>query len=176
MKTFSEKQSIPIKSVFTKTSDTLDRVFAKFDFSKRNSKIEGKNGVVFEQDNVEAPKEWSDTAVCIVASKYFRGRLGSDEREVSVKQLISRVVNTITEWGVLDNYLNDDQSKSNFRNELAYILTSQRAAFNSPVWFNLGNEKEPQCSACFINSIEDTMESILELVKTEGMIDRKSVV
>ncbi len=170
MKSFSEKQSIPIKSVFTKTSDTLDRVFAKFDFSKRNSKIEGKNGVVFEQDNVEAPKEWSDTAVCIVASKYFRGRLGSDERETSVKQLISRVVNTITEWGVLDNYLNDDQSKSNFRNELAYILTSQRAAFNSPVWFNLGNEKEPQCSACFINSIEDTMESILELVKTEGMI------
>jgi ribonucleoside-diphosphate reductase alpha chain len=162
--------SIEVKRVFTESIDSLNDVFSRLSWSKKNCKIEGKDGVVFEQNNVEAPHDWSDTSVNITASKYFRGRLGTPERENSVKQLITRIVDTIGAWGSEDGYFADTETEIRFCNELAYILVSQRAAFNSPVWFNVGVEKEPQCSACFINSVEDTMESILELTKTEGMI------
>lgn len=163
-------ESIKVSLFFTHYGDHLDNIFKRVDCSKRNCKIEGKNGVVFEQDDVEAPLSWSDTAVNITASKYFRGRLGTPERENSVKQLISRVVDTICAWGAEDKYFRDTETEICFTNELAYILLSQRAAFNSPVYFNVGIEKEPQCSACFINSVEDTMESILDLAKTEARI------
>ncbi|HXW59907.1 MAG TPA: vitamin B12-dependent ribonucleotide reductase, partial [Myxococcota bacterium] len=106
----------------------------------------------------------------IVVNKYFRGKLGSPEREKSVAQLISRVVNTITEWGEDSKYFAKSEDKEAFKDELTHLLIKQKMAFNSPVWFNVGIETKPQCSACFINSVEDTMDSILTLAKTEGML------
>ena len=126
--------------------------------------------VVFEQRDVEIPSFWSQQATNIVVSKYFRGQIGTPEREHSVKQLIGRVVNTITEWARKDGYFASDTDLQTFSAELKHILVYQKAAFNSPVWFNCGFEKAPQCSACFINSVEDTMDSILTLARTEGML------
>jgi ribonucleoside-diphosphate reductase alpha chain len=125
---------------------------------------------VFEQLGIEVPASWSQMATNVVVQKYFRGALGSSERETSVRQLISRVVDTITRWGRGQRYFASAEDAQAFGDDLAYLLVTQRAAFNSPVWFNVGVEEHPQCSACFINSVEDTMESIMELAKTEGML------
>jgi len=125
---------------------------------------------IFEQRGVEVPKSWSQTATNVVVSKYFRGQLGAPERERSVRQLIGRVADTITTWGRDGGYFAAAEDAQTFHAELTHILLYQLACFNSPVWFNVGIEPQPQCSACFINSVEDTMESILTLAKTEGML------
>ncbi len=129
-----------------------------------------KGEVVFEQRDVEIPKFWSQQATNIVVSKYFRGQIGTPEREKSVKQLIGRVVDTISEWATKQKYFATEDDLQAFSDDLKHLLVYQKAAFNSPVWFNVGFEKAPQCSACFINSVQDTMESILTLAKTEGML------
>ena len=129
-----------------------------------------KGEKVFEQKGVEVPKFWSQTATNVVVSKYFRGELGTAQRETSVRQLIGRVVDSMTRWGREGGYFVSEESAAIFRAELAHILLNQYACFNSPVWFNVGIEEQPQCSACFINSVEDTMQSILGLAKTEGML------
>ncbi len=137
----------------------------------RTAAITGENGkIVFEQRDVEVPKTWTQTATNVVVQKYFRGIVGTPERERSVRQLISRVADTLTAWGKKDGYFADDESSRIFNAELKHLLVSQKMAFNSPVWFNVGIEAEPQCSACFINSVDDTMGSILTLAKTEGML------
>ncbi len=129
-----------------------------------------KGQTIFEQKNVEVPSFWSQTAANIVASKYFRGRLGTPGRESSVKQLIGRVAGTIARWGKKGNYFLDEEEAETFESELTHILLHQMAAFNSPVWFNVGVEDRPQCSACFINSVQDDMRSIMQLAQTEGML------
>ena len=145
--------------------------FDQVEWDLRDAIIGNEKGtVVFEQRGVEIPKSWSQQATNIVVSKYFRGHVGSPERERSVKQLIGRVVNTITEWARKQKYFASETALQAFSDDLKYLLVHQKAAFNSPVWFNCGFEKAPQCSACFINSVDDTMESILTLAKTEGML------
>ena len=152
-----------------------------------------KGAIIFEQNDVEVPADWSQTATNIVVSKYFYGKMGSPERETSVRQLVHRVVDTIADWGKTDRYFRTDEDADNFRNELAHLMLTQKACFNSPVWFNVGvkesrgygfyydeatdaivklkkGESRPQCSACFINSVKDSLESILDLAKTEGML------
>ncbi len=129
-----------------------------------------KGQVIFEQKSVEVPVLWSQTATNIVASKYFRGRLGSPERESSVRQLIARVAGTIARWGREGKYFLDEEEAEAFEAELVHILLYQMAAFNSPVWFNVGVEERPQCSACFINLVQDDMRSIMQLATTEGML------
>jgi len=131
---------------------------------------DAKGQVIFEQKGVEAPSLWSQTATNIVASKYFRGRLGTPGRESSVRQLLDRVAKTITKWGVKGQYFLDDEEAQIFEAELTHVLLNQMAAFNSPVWFNVGVEDHPQCSACFINSVKDDMRSIMQLAMTEGML------
>jgi ribonucleoside-diphosphate reductase alpha chain len=116
------------------------------------------------------PKNWSQTATNIVASKYFHGKHGTAEREGSVRQLIARVVNTVVRWGEEGGYFRDAASRDVFRDELTHLLVEQKMSFNSPVWFNVGVQPKPQCSACFINSVEDSMESIMGLTRTEGML------
>lgn len=145
--------------------------FSTVEWEQRDAVIVGENGkVVFEQKNVEFPKTWSQLATNVVVSKYFRGTLDTPQRETSVRQLIGRVADAIHAWGRRQAYFATEEDGEAFRDELAYILLHQRACFNSPVWFNVGVEKDPQCSACFINSVEDRMDSILELAKTEGML------
>jgi ribonucleoside-diphosphate reductase alpha chain len=152
-----------------------------------------KGSVIFEQRDIEVPTDWSQTATNIVASKYFYGKVGSDERETSVAQLVGRVVETIAGWGQNDGYFASAADCDNFRDELAHLMLTQKACFNSPVWFNVGvketrgygwvydkdadaiaklesGEMRPQCSACFIVSVKDSLESILDLAKTEGML------
>ena len=129
-----------------------------------------KGESVFEQFGVEVPKAWSQTATNVVTSKYFRGQLGTSGRESSVRQLISRVADRIAAWGREGGYFSSEADAESFHAELTHILLHQYACFNSPVWFNVGIEERPQCSACFINSVEDTMQSILGLAKTEGML------
>src|SRR5579871_3141727 len=152
-----------------------------------------KGAVIFEQRDVEAPADWSQTATNIVVSKYFYGKIGSPERETSVRQLVGRVVDTIAGWGGAQRYFKTAEDTENFRMDLAHLMLTQKACFNSPVWFNVGvkeprgygwyyddaiaqvrkldaGELRPQCSACFINSVGDTLESILDLAKTEGML------
>jgi ribonucleoside-diphosphate reductase alpha chain len=152
-----------------------------------------KGAVIFEQRDVEAPVDWSQTATNIVASKYFHGKMGSPERETSVAQLVQRVVDTIADWGRKDGYFRTPLDAENFRGELAHLMLTQKACFNSPVWFNVGTREtrgygwvfdeatgriaklesgaaRPQCSACFIVSVKDSLESILDLAKTEGML------
>ncbi len=137
----------------------------------RTAAITSESGeVIFEQKNVEVPKTWSMTATNIVASKYFHGKRGTPERETSVRQLVGRVATTITGWGRQAGYFAGEQDAAIFHDELVHLLLNQMMAFNSPVWFNCGIEIRPQCSACFINSVEDTMSSILDLAKTEGML------
>jgi ribonucleoside-diphosphate reductase alpha chain len=127
-------------------------------------------GVAFEQRDVEFPTSWSMNATTIVAQKYFRGHLGTPQRERSVKHMIDRVADTITGWGRQDGYFADDESAEVFNHELKHLLVTQKAAFNSPVWFNCGVEEKPQCSACFILSVEDRMTSILNWYVEEGTI------
>src|SRR5579864_1600350 len=152
-----------------------------------------KGAVIFEQRDIEVPVDWSQTATNIVASKYFHGKLGSPDRETSVAQLVERVVDTIGGWGVKDGYFNTPADAESFRDDLAHLMLTQKACFNSPVWFNVGVKEtrgygwvydqesdsiaklesgtlRPQCSACFIVSVKDSLESILDLAKTEGML------
>jgi ribonucleoside-diphosphate reductase alpha chain len=164
----------------------------------RTAQITGAKGeILFEQQDVEVPKDWSVTATNIVASKYLHGQLGTPQRESGARQLVGRVAETIRDWGLAGGYLRTAEDASVFHDELVYLLLHQYAAFNSPVWFNVGCDrlepksdaanwhwnpqlgrvefsatgyKTPQCSACFVNSIQDTMESILTLAKTEGML------
>ena len=145
--------------------------FDEIEWDIRSAVIGNERGsVVFEQRDVEIPKFWSQQATNIVVSKYFRGTIGTPERERSVKQLIGRVVDTITVWARAQRYFASEDDLQGFSDDLKHLLVYQKAAFNSPVWFNCGFEKAPQCSACFINSVQDTMESILTLAKTEGML------
>src|SRR6266571_4344581 len=146
--------------------------FEEIEWETRDALIPGKESAVFEQKAVEFPKFWSQTATNIVAQKYFRGRMSSPEREESVKQMIGRVVDTIGTWGRQGGYFADEEEAETFGAELKAILVNQYASFNSPVWFNVGFEEKPQCSACFILSIEDSMESILDWIRREGIIFR----
>ncbi|HET8893606.1 MAG TPA: vitamin B12-dependent ribonucleotide reductase [Gaiellaceae bacterium] len=146
--------------------------FDEIEWEIRDAVIPGRNGPAFEQRGVEFPKFWSQTATNIVAQKYFRGRLSSPERESSVKQMIGRVVDTAVTWGKQGGYFADDEEAETFAAELKAILVNQYASFNSPVWFNIGFEEKPQCSACFILSIDDSMEAILDWIRREGVIFR----
>src|ERR687896_2111195 len=146
--------------------------FDEIEWELRDALIPGKDGPAFEQRGVEFPKFWSQTATNIVAQKYFRGRLTSPERERSVKQMIGRIVDTIGGWGRAGGYFASDEEADTFEAELKAILVNQYASFNSPVWFNVGFEARPQCSACFILSIDDSMESILDWIRREGIIFR----
>ena len=131
--------------------------FDELSWETRSAVINDERGQpVFEQHGIEVPTTWSQTATNIVASKYFRGLLGSPERESSVRQLIARVVDTITAWAEKQGYFATADDLKGFSDELAHLLVNQKAAFNSPVWFNVGIEKHPQASACFINSVNDT--------------------
>src|SRR5256885_883729 len=158
---------------------------------------DAKGGVIFEQKDVEVPSDWSMTATNIVASKYLHGRLGTHERETGARQLVTRVAETIRDWGVVGGYFRTAEDASTFHDELVHLLIGQKVAFNSPVWFNVGCDRiepnsdlrnwhwnsttnqvefgavgysKPQCSACFINSVKDSLDSILTLAKTEGML------
>ena len=172
---------------------TAKTPYDELQWETRNATIgNGKGAIIFEQRDVEVPVDWSQTATNIVASKYFHGKMGSPERERSVAELVHRVVDTIADWGIADKYFRTAEDGENFRNELAHLMLHQKAAFNSPVWFNVGvkesrgygwfhdktenrikklsKEVKPQCSACFIVSVKDSLESILDLAKTEGML------
>jgi ribonucleoside-diphosphate reductase alpha chain len=145
--------------------------FDAVEWEIRDALIVSEHGeTVFEQKGVEVPKFWSQTATNVVVSKYFRGHLGTPERETSVRQLIGRVADTIRDWGLEGEYFASNEEGDAFHAELVHLLLHQMACFNSPVWFNVGIEEHPQCSACFINAVDDTMQSILELAKTEGML------
>src|SRR5260221_3206426 len=146
--------------------------FDEIEWEIRDALIPGRSGPAFEQRGVEFPKFWSQTATNIVAQKYFRGRLSSPERESSVKQMVGRVVDTAVAWGKQGGYFADDEEAETFEAELKAILVNQYASFNSPVWFNVGFEEKPQCSACFILSVDDSMESILDWIRREGVVFR----
>ena len=192
----ASKRGISVKRLFTKAGG---HPFDEVEWELRTASIQNEKGkVIFEQRNVEVPKDWSQTATNIVASKYFHGKLGTPERESSVRQLISRVADTIAQWGVEGGYFRSEEDAKSFHDELTHTLVRQKAVFNSPVWFNCGlwhkyhrssrgsgwywdpatggikKETEayrhPQCSACFINSVQDNLESILNLAKVEGML------
>src|SRR5712692_2273 len=142
------------------------------EWEHRTAAIIGEKGqVIFEQKDVEVPRSWSQLAINVVAQKYFRGSPGSPERENSVRQIIDRVVDTLAHWGREGAYFASEEDAQNWAEELRYLLVTQQASFNSPVWFNIGVPgRAQQGSACFINSVQDSMESILDLVKTEGML------
>ncbi len=166
----SEKAQVGLKfqRVFTEAGlspyDTVQ-------WERRTASITNEKGeVIFEQTGVETPKDWSQTATNIVASKYFHGKRGTPERETSVRQLIGRVADTIAQWGWEGGYFASAEDRDIFRDELTFMLLHQLVAFNSPVWFNVGVQAKPQCSACFINSLQDSMGSIMDLAKTEGML------
>ena len=192
----SVKHGLSFKRHFTKPGV---HPFDEVEWELRTAAIQNEKGqTIFEQKNIEIPKDWSQTATNIVASKYFHGKPGTPERETSVKQLIARVADTIAQWGVEGGYFKTEDDAKTFHDELTHLLVRQKAAFNSPVWFNCGlwhkyrrssngggwywdpatggikKETEayrhPQCSACFINSVQDNLESILTLAKTEGML------
>jgi ribonucleoside-diphosphate reductase alpha chain len=157
---------------FKRVNTTEDRhPYADIEWETRDAVItDSKGKAVFEQRGIEMPKVWSQSATNIVASKYFRGEIGKPDREWSVKQMVDRVAQTITDWGVKRSYFATDADARTFEAELTFLLVNQYAAFNSPVWFNVGVNKKPQCSACFINSVSDDMRSILNLAVTEGML------
>ena len=172
--------------------------YSEVEWELRDAQItDSQAGVIFEQKNVEVPKDWSMTATNIVASKYLHGQIGTEERETGVRQLVARVAETIREWGMKDGYFRTSEDAATFHDELVHLLIRQHVAFNSPVWFNVGCERvepksdatnwhwnsttqqvefgvtgytRPQCSACFINSVKDSLDSILTLAKTEGML------
>ena len=145
--------------------------FEELKWERRTAVIKSEKGdVIFEQRDVEVPVDWSQTATNIVVSKYFKGKIGDVERETSARELISRVADTIAMWGRNDGYFATEADADTFQAELTHILINQKAAFNSPVWFNVGINPRPQCSACFINSVEDDMRSIMSLATTESML------
>jgi ribonucleoside-diphosphate reductase alpha chain len=164
-----EDVSIGVERYFTSDGDDP---FETVDWETRTALIPGKDGPSFEQKDVEFPSFWSQTATNIVAQKYFRGKLNSPQREHSVRQMIGRVADTITAWGVKDSYFLDQGEADTFHAELTHLLLHQMVAFNSPVWFNVGFEENPQCSACFILSVEDSMDSILDWITKEGRVFR----
>src|SRR3989344_9197431 len=164
-------------SILPKNGFNWNRLFGssspydEITWETRTAKIvKGDGTVVFEQNNVEVPNFWSQTATDIVASKYFRGRLDSPEREYSARQMVDRVAKTIGAWGIKDGYFASEQDAENFTLDLTWVLINQYAAFNSPVWFNVGVHERPQCSACFILAVEDNMQSILDWYRDEGWI------
>src|SRR3954463_4508861 len=164
-----EDASLAVRRHFTiEGRDPYDEI----EWETRDAHIPGKNGPAFEQRAVEFPKFWSQTATNIVAQKYFRGRMSSPERERSVKQMIGRIVTTVGTWGRDGGYFATEDEAHTFEDELKAILVNQLAAFNSPVWFNVGFEEKPQCSACFILSIDDSMDAILDWIRREGIIFR----
>ncbi|MFN8518799.1 MAG: vitamin B12-dependent ribonucleotide reductase [Chloroflexota bacterium] len=145
--------------------------YDEIEWELRTASISSETGkTVFEQTDVEVPTFWSQLATNVVVSKYFRGHIGTPQREHSVRQLIDRVVNTITAWAATQRYFASDEDLAAFKAELTHLLVHQKMAFNSPVWFNVGVEERPQCSACFINSVRDSMSSIMDLAKTEAML------
>ena len=187
------RAGIAFERYFTAKLDAGRTPYDEVQWETRNATIgNDKGAVIFEQRDIEVPSDWSQTATNIVASKYFHGKLGSPDRERSVGELVHRVVDTIADWGLKDGYFASKVDGENFRAELAHMMLRQKAAFNSPVWFNVGvkesrgygwfydaktdaitkltNETKPQCSACFIVSVKDSLESILDLAKTEGML------
>src|SRR6476646_8406655 len=164
-----EDVSIGVERYFTSDGDDP---FETVDWEQRTALIPGKDGPSFEQKDVEFPAFWSQTATNIVAQKYFRGKLNSPQREHSVRQMIGRVADTVTAWGIKDSYFVDQEEADTFHAELTHLLVHQMVAFNSPVWFNVGFEEHPQCSACFILSVEDSMDSILEWITKEGKVFR----
>ncbi|MDX2268650.1 MAG: vitamin B12-dependent ribonucleotide reductase [Bryobacter sp.] len=190
----AERAGVEFPRYFTAKLAPHRTPYDEVTWEKRTATIGSANGaIVFEQRDVEVLADWSQTATNIVASKYFHGKMGSPERENSVRQLVHRVVDTIADWGKKDGYFKSHEDAENFRYELAHLMLHQKAAFNSPVWFNVGvkeqrgygwvwdegqqgvrklvaGEHRPQCSACFINSAGDSLESILDLAKTEGML------
>ncbi len=137
----------------------------------RTAKItKGDGKIVFQQDNIEVPDFWTQTAIDIVASKYFRGRLNTPQRETSARQMVNRVADTVAGWGFKDGYFATEEDCQNFKADLKYLLINQYAAFNSPVWFNVGVDERPQCSACFILAVEDNMGSIIDWYRDEAWI------
>jgi ribonucleoside-diphosphate reductase alpha chain len=188
-------QGLQFRRLFTKPGVSP---YDEIEWELRLAQItDAQANVIFEQKDVEVPKDWSMTATNIVASKYLHGTIGTPERETGVRQLVKRVTETIRDWGKVDGYFRSDEDAATFHDELAHILLRQYAAFNSPVWFNVGCDriepnsdaqnwhwnhevgrvefgvtgyKTPQCSACFINSVKDSLDSILTLAKTEGML------
>ncbi|MFN7932709.1 MAG: vitamin B12-dependent ribonucleotide reductase [Bryobacteraceae bacterium] len=190
----SQRTGVAFPRYFTARMEPGKTPYEEVQWELRNATIgNDKGSVIFEQRDVEVPADWSQTATNIVASKYFHGRMGSPERERSVRQLVHRVVDTIAGWGLAGRYFKTQQDSENFRDELTHLMLTQKACFNSPVWFNVGvkeqrgygwyfdepsdsikkmskEETRPQCSACFINSVSDSLESILDLAKTEGML------
>ncbi len=190
----SQRTGIEFPRYFTVKMDAGKTPYDEIVWELRNATIGNEKGaVIFEQRDVEVPADWSQTATNIVASKYFHGKMGSPERESSVAQLVHRVVDTIADWGLAGKYFKSTEDGENFRSELAHLMLTQKACFNSPVWFNVGVKEargygwyhdeatgqieklsagapRPQCSACFIVSVKDSLESILDLAKTEGML------
>ena len=191
----TKAQGLTFRRLFTKPGVSP---YNEVEWELRNAQItDSQGGMIFEQKNVEVPKDWSMTATNIVASKYLHGQIGTAERETGVRQLVSRVAETIRDWGMKDGYFRTPEDAATFHDELVHLLVRQHAAFNSPVWFNVGCERvepksdatnwhwnfttnqvefgvtgytRPQCSACFINSVKDSLDSILTLAKTEGML------
>ncbi|HLE35686.1 MAG TPA: vitamin B12-dependent ribonucleotide reductase, partial [Candidatus Acidoferrales bacterium] len=162
------KSGLEFKRYFT---DGKNSPFDAVEWERRTALIGNEKGeTIFRQESVEVPKVWSQTATNIVASKYFHGKIDTPEREGSVRQLIGRVVNTIVGWGEKGGYFATTADRDAFRDELTHLLVEQKMSFNSPVWFNVGVQEKPQCSACFINSVQDDMVSIMNLAKTEGML------
>src|SRR5215212_7221849 len=162
-------EALTVRRLFTQPG--VDPM-ASVEWEIRDARIGHGDRVAFEQKNAEFPKSWSQNATNIVAQKYFRGQLDSPTRERSVKQMISRVAGTIADWGRERGYFATVEDGDAFEAELGFILLNQLAAFNSPVWFNVGFEEQPQASACFILSVQDTMESILDWNTKEGKIFR----
>src|SRR5512138_1360200 len=162
------RRGLPVERFFTtKGVDPADELA----WELRTAQITGEGGsLIFEQKDVEVPKSWSLLATNVVVSKYFRGAMGSPKRERSVRQLVSRVVKTIAAWGAKDGYFASEEDAVAFEAELSHLVYRQKMSFNSPVWFNVGVEEHPQCSACFINAVSDSMDSILRLAHTEGML------
>jgi ribonucleoside-diphosphate reductase alpha chain len=166
--TSKDSKGIAHKRYFTKKNV---HPFDEIEWELRDAIIANEKGeIVFSQKNVEIPKAWSMLATNVVVSKYFRGALGTPQRENSVKQLITRVASSIANYARTAKYFRSEADAQAFEDDLTYLLVNQKMAFNSPVWFNVGIEAKPQCSACFINSVEDNMSSILDLAKTEGML------
>jgi ribonucleoside-diphosphate reductase alpha chain len=164
----TEKCGLRFKRYFTQQGV---HPFDEIEWELRTAIISNDRGEkIFEQKDVEIPKLWSITATNVVVSKYFYGQMGTAERETSVRQLVNRVAKSYYTWGLKDGYFASEEDAEIFYHELLFLLVNQYMSFNSPVWFNVGVEKMPQCSACFINSVKDSMSSILELAKTEGML------
>ncbi|PIP30142.1 ribonucleoside-diphosphate reductase, adenosylcobalamin-dependent [Candidatus Jorgensenbacteria bacterium CG10_big_fil_rev_8_21_14_0_10_54_38] len=163
----SDKQALPLKRLFT---DGETHPFDEITWITRDAVVGSGEKKVFEQKGVESPDFWSENAINITAAKYFRGKLGSPEREKSVRQMIVRVTKELRRWGEEHGYFTGPAQAQIFEDELTHLLVYQKGSFNSPVWFNVGVKEKPQCSACFILSVEDSMISILDWIKTEGII------